>query len=199
MAPWESDTEAGSSGSGSDDDCTPTSGPGDVGAQSPQKMSFKTWKQEFFDRLGEIKTFGDFACMTRYSHHINPGLEVAGSLIPLPLVTRDADTIKGKCEQAPFGRGDDTVVDESVRKTWQLDSSLFRCSNPAWSAFLDTVLQGAVQKLGMYVLEIRTQHRVSSSLNPTYLMLYQAERHPSSALETATLRRWLVLQASQGL
>ncbi|KAG6360927.1 hypothetical protein INS49_011995 [Diaporthe citri] len=149
MAPWESDTEAGSSISGSDDECTPTSGPGDVDAQSPQKMSFKTWKQEFFNRLGEIKTFGDFACMTRYSHHINPGLEVAGSLIPLPLVTRDADTIKSKCEQAPFGRGDDTVVDESVRKTWQLDSSLFRCSNPAWSAFLDTVLQETVQKLGM--------------------------------------------------
>lgn len=150
MAPWESDTEVGSSGSGSDDECTPTSVPGNVDTQAPQKISFKEWKQEFFNRLGEIKTFGDFACMTRYSHHINPGLEVAGSLIPLPLVSRDADTIKSKCEQAPFGRGDDTVVDVSVRKTWQLDASLFRCSNPAWQAFLDGVLSEAVQKLGMY-------------------------------------------------
>lgn len=193
MASWESDTEAGSSASGSDDECTPTSGPGDVDAQSPEKMNFKTWKQEFFNRLSEIKTFGDFACMTPYSHHINPGLEVAGSLIPLPLVTRDADTIKSKCEQAPFGRGDDTVVDESVRKTWQLDSGLFRCSNPAWSAFLDTVLQETVQKLGMYVLVIRNQLEISSSLTPTHLMLSQAERHPSGALETITVRRRLVL------
>lgn len=149
MAPWESDTEVGSSGSGSDDECTPTSVPADVDTQAPQKIGFKEWKQEFFNRLGEIKTFGDFACMTRYSQHINPGLEVADSLIPLPLVSRDADTIKSKCEQAPFGRGDDTVVDVSVRKTWQLDASLFRCSNPAWAAFLDTVLCEAVQKLGM--------------------------------------------------
>lgn len=197
MASWESDTEAGSSASGSDDECTPTSGPGDVDAQSPQKMGFKTWKQEFFNRLSEIKTFGDFACMTRYSHHINPGLEVAGSPIPLPLVTRDADTIKSKCEQAPFGRGDDTVVDESVRKTWQLDPSLFRCSNPAWPAFLDTVLQEAVQKLGMYVPGIRNQTRVSYSLTTPNLMLSQAERHSSGALETVTLRRGLVLQAPQ--
>lgn len=199
MAPWESDTEEGSSASGSDDECTPTSGPGDVDAQSPQQMSFKTWKQEFFNRLGEIKTFGDFACMTPYSQHINPGLEVVDSLIPLPLVTRDADTIKSKCEQAPFGRGDDTVVDVSVRKTWQLDASLFRCSNPAWPAFLDTVLQEAVQKLGMYVPDIRNHFKVSSSPTLTYLMLSQAERHPSGALETVTLRRGLVLQASQGL
>lgn len=140
----------GSSGSGSVNECTPTSVPGDVDTQAPQKMDFRQWKQEFFNRLGDIKTFGDFACMTRYSHHVNPGLEVAGSLIPLPLVSRDADEIKTKCEQAPFGRGDDTVVDVSVRKTWQLDASLFRCSNPAWAAFLDTVLCEAVQKLGMY-------------------------------------------------
>ncbi|KAI3391104.1 hypothetical protein diail_7955 [Diaporthe ilicicola] len=149
MSPWESDTDVEASGSGSDDESTFSSGSGDVDAQSSKKMNSKTWKQEFFDRLGDIKTFGDFACMTRYSTHINPGLEVAGSLIPLPLVDRDASTIKSKCEKAPFGRGDNTVVDESVRRTWQLDASLFRCSNPAWPAFLDTVLREAVQKLGM--------------------------------------------------
>lgn len=114
-------------------------------------MGSKMWKKEFFDKLSNIKSFGDFACTTRYPQHVNPGLEVAGSLIPLPLMERDASTIKSECEQAPFGRGDDTVVDQSVRKTWQLDASLFRCSNPAWAAFLDTVLCDIVQKLGMYV------------------------------------------------
>lgn len=147
-------TETESSESGSVEECTPTSEAGTVDADGTQVISSKAWKKDFFDRLGDIKTFGDFACMTRYSRHINPGLEVAGSLVPLPLVTRDADAIKAQCEQAPFGRGDDTVVDESVRKTWQLDASLFRCSNPAWPAFLDTVLQEAVLKLGMCVLVI---------------------------------------------
>ncbi|KAG8162497.1 hypothetical protein KVR01_008262 [Diaporthe batatas] len=149
MEPWESETELGSDESGSDDETTPPSGAGAVVAQSSETMGSKKWKNEFFEKLGNIKTFGDFACSTRYPQHINPGLEVAGSLIPLPLVERDASTIKSKSEQAPFGRGDDTVVDESVRKTWQLDAGRFRCSNPAWAAFLDTVLRETVQKLGM--------------------------------------------------
>lgn len=150
MAPWESDTELGSDESGSDE-TTPPPRVGALVASSPEEMGPTKWKNDFFEKISTIKTFGDFACSTRYSQHINPGLEVAGSLIPLPLVERDASTIKSKCEQAPFGRGDDTVVDESVRKTWQLDAGLFRCSNPAWTAFLDTVLRETVQKLGMYV------------------------------------------------
>lgn len=193
MSPWESDTEAESSESGSVEECTPTSEAGNVDARSTQVTSSKAWKKEFFDRLADIKTFGDFACMTRYSHHINPGLELAGSLVPLPLVTRDADAIKAQCEQAPFGRGDDTVVDVSVRKTWQLDASLFRCSNPAWPAFLDTVLQEAVQKLGMCVLVITGRCQVPYPLIPTHLMLSQAKRHPSGTLETVAVRGGLVL------
>ncbi|KAL1874849.1 hypothetical protein Daus18300_003390 [Diaporthe australafricana] len=149
MSPWESDSEVGASGSDSDGESAPPSGTGHIDAQGSDRMGSKMWKKAFFDKLEDIETFGDFACMTRYSHHINPGLEVAGSLIPLPLVDRDASTIKSKCEQAPFGRGDDTVVDESVRRTWQLDAGLFSCSNPAWPAFLDTVLRETVQKLGM--------------------------------------------------
>lgn len=148
MAPWESDTA--SSRSDSDEESTPPSGTGDVKSHYPN-LGSNMWKKEFFDKLGNIKSFGDFACTTRCTQHVNPGLEVAGSRIPLPLMERDASTIKSECEQAPFGRGDDTVVDQSVRKTWQLDASLFRCSNPAWSAFLDTVLCDVVQKLGMYV------------------------------------------------
>lgn len=193
MSPWESDTEADSSGSSSAEECTPTSEAGNVDAHGTQVISSKAWKKEFFDRLADIKTFGDFACMTRYPHFINPGLELARSLIPLPLVPRDADAIKAQCEQAPFGRGDDTVVDVSVRKTWQLDASLFRCSNPAWPAFLDTVLQEAVQKLGMCVLVAAGQYQVHSPLNPPNLMLSQAKRHPSGTLETVAVRGGLVL------
>jgi len=33
--------------------------------------------------------------------------------------------------------GDQTMVDDSVRKTWELDHTQFRLSNPRWQAFLD--------------------------------------------------------------
>lgn len=86
--------------------------------------------------------------MTKYSQHINPGVEVVGSLIPLPLVERDASTIKSKADDAPPGHGDDTVADGSGRKDWQVD---FRCSNPHWPAILDSILSDTFRKLGMYV------------------------------------------------
>jgi hypothetical protein len=200
MSPSESDSEMGSSGCGSDEEATASSGTENVDTQTYEKMSSKTWKKQLFDKLGEIDTFGDFACMNRYSHHINPGLEVVGSPIPLPLVSRDASTIKSNCEQAPFGRGEDTLVDESVRKTWQLDHGLYRCSNPSWPAFLeDTVLRDIVQKLGMYVLIIEIISVPTRPDVPRPLTLSQASAHPSGASQTVTVRRGLVLQAPQGL
>lgn len=110
---------------------------GDVASSSEDEYvsdtpssSFKEWKLEFAGNLNAIETFGDFACMTCRSAFTNPGLQVDDALIPLPLLPRDAETIKAKCEQAP--RGDDTLIDVSVRNTWRLDASQFRCSNPAW-------------------------------------------------------------------
>jgi hypothetical protein len=153
MSPSESGSklETASAGSGSGDGPVPSSELEGNEPSSSQGMGSGVWKNAFFEKLCQVKTFGDFACSTRYTHHPNPGLEVAGSLVPLPLVERDASMIKSKCEQGPFGRGDNMGMNESVKKVWQLDDSYFRCSNPAWPAFLDTVLRETTQKLGMYV------------------------------------------------
>ncbi|RYP65001.1 hypothetical protein DL771_008498 [Monosporascus sp. 5C6A] len=107
------------------------------------------WKAELLRNLKAIKTFGDFACQKNHGSFVNPGLEAAGSLIPLPLIARDAEAIKAHCQQAPFGRGDQTVVDTSVRKTWELNTEQFRCSNPAWNSYLNTLLQEVAKSLGM--------------------------------------------------
>ena len=44
-------------------------------------------------------------------------------MIGLPLGAREAQAIISICEQAPFGKGERTVVDTEVRDTWQLDGS----------------------------------------------------------------------------
>ena len=100
--------------------------------------------------LKEIKAVGDVVTAKRHQLFVNPGLTVADTLIPLPLVPRDAETIKGVCRQAPFGRGEETVVDTSVRNTWELDASQFRLANPDWDDFLHgTLLKTATKKLGL--------------------------------------------------
>ncbi|KAI1848005.1 hypothetical protein JX266_006118 [Neoarthrinium moseri] len=83
------------------------------------------WKQQFSRQLDGIKTVGDFAASKQYSTFANPGLE------------------------APFGRGDETLVDENVRKTWELSNDRFKLANPAWPRFFETVCQGASASLGI--------------------------------------------------
>ena len=43
--------------------------------------------------------------------------------IGLPLCRSQAVELKRYCEQAPYGRRQETIVDTSVRNAWQLDAS----------------------------------------------------------------------------
>ncbi|KAF1958927.1 hypothetical protein CC80DRAFT_546245 [Byssothecium circinans] len=49
----------------------------------------------------------------------------------------------------PFGKGDRTVVDTSVRNTWELDSTQFCLANPAWKSCFSEILQRAASGLGL--------------------------------------------------
>ncbi|EXJ91766.1 hypothetical protein A1O3_00316 [Capronia epimyces CBS 606.96] len=46
-----------------------------------------------------------------------------------------------RARQSPFGKGAETVVDTSVRKSWQLDPTQFSLRNPKWKAMMDQILQ----------------------------------------------------------
>ncbi|KAK7403543.1 hypothetical protein QQX98_010678 [Neonectria punicea] len=126
-----------------------------------------SWRSRLVDCLDDIQTAGDFSWTNTYDVFVNPGLEMDGhGQIPLPLCPRDAQVIKKACRPAPFGIGDQTVVDDSVRKTWELDSSQFRLANPRWQAFLDgDILAAASQKLGLDV--------ASAMAKPHKLLLYE--------------------------
>ncbi|XDG02263.1 hypothetical protein ABKA04_001878 [Annulohypoxylon sp. FPYF3050] len=102
--------------------------------------SFIEIKRELLTCLNGIKITSHVAASQHYPYFINPGLMVADTLIPLPLTPRDAETIKNASRQAPFGRGDETVVDTSVRDTWELDHTQFGFANPGWSTFVELLL-----------------------------------------------------------
>jgi hypothetical protein len=96
---------------------------------------------ELLQVLDSIQSTGKTATFSRYSAFVNPGLTIEGNhLIPLPLKEGDAQAIKSVCRQAPFGHGDETVVDTSVRNTWELDASKFELANSEWPGFFDGIL-----------------------------------------------------------
>ncbi|RYP23543.1 hypothetical protein DL765_001057 [Monosporascus sp. GIB2] len=132
------------------------------------ESAYTMWKEDLGTCLDVIETTGDFAACKGCSAFVNPGLEVAGAPIPLPLTARDAQAIRGACRQAPYGKGEATLVDESVRKTWELGRDEFRLANqPDWDAFVvNTLLRDlAEQTLGMPASGVRAE--------PYKLLLYE--------------------------
>ncbi|KAH7119313.1 hypothetical protein EDB81DRAFT_667473 [Dactylonectria macrodidyma] len=109
------------------------------------------YKTKLRNHLDSIQAAGEIASTDRYDSFVNPGLEILGHLpVPLPLRPDDAETIRNACRQAPFGRGDETVVDTSVRKAWELDHTQFRLCNPGWDKFLNKpLLANAAHRLGL--------------------------------------------------
>ena len=72
-----------------------------------------------------------------------PGLVIKGiGDVSLPLVENCAVTksVISICQQAPFGKGLETVLDTSVRKAWELDPSQFSFTNPNWNSGLERLL-----------------------------------------------------------
>lgn len=64
-------------------------------------------KKDLLRCLDKIQTAGRVAVSKQHEAFINPGLTIAGTLIPLPLVPRDAETIRSVSREAPFGKGDE--------------------------------------------------------------------------------------------
>ena len=85
----------------------------------------------------EVRFSGKFAVSMVLPACPNPGLDVDGiGRIPLPLTEHTAEKIASVGDQAPYGRGADTVVDTTVRDTIQIDASNIRFKNPKWAPAL---------------------------------------------------------------
>src|SRR5204863_8974207 len=89
--------------------------------------------QQLLAGLGEATRFvsvGQFSAVL-------PGLEVKGvGPIGAPVTAADAKRIITKASQAPYGRGEATIVDTDVRRVWQLERSQFSLRNAAWNEAL---------------------------------------------------------------
>lgn len=107
-------------------------------------------REELFDCLNNIQSNGSFALFEHLSNPPNPGLYLKnGGLIGLPLSERDAKVVVAASHAAPFGKGEQTIVDNTVRKTWELSPSEFEIRNPAWHPFLESIVAKVSTGLGV--------------------------------------------------
>ncbi len=86
--------------------------------------------------LNGVRRPGDF-CTGGVCQILPPGLEVAGvGPIALPLLPVQAEQLVAVAERAPFGRGEQTLIDIDVRRTWQIDADRVKIRGRAWTGTL---------------------------------------------------------------
>src|SRR5438445_11118611 len=92
------------------------------------------------DRLRSVERPGDY-CVGGIREIFMPTIDVDGvGRIAFPILPVQAERLVAIAEAAPYGRGEETVVDREVRRTWQVDSAKVRIGGRHW----DNTLAGLV-------------------------------------------------------
>lgn len=77
-----------------------------------------------------------------------PSLSVHGlGTISLPLCEQGTTKLRQACHQAPFGKGRETIVDTSVRNTWELNANQFELRIESRQAIVDRILRDVAKGL----------------------------------------------------
>ena len=99
--------------------------------------------------LSKIDRPGTF-CVSGSVPAVLPGLEVEGlGPIGLPLTAKTAKELKKQCEQAPYGKGTETLVDTSVRRVWRMGPGRFSLTNPEWKRLIEATVCKVQEELGL--------------------------------------------------
>jgi hypothetical protein len=114
----------------------------------------KNLKTEVLTILSQLKGSGKFASIGT-ENFIIPGLTIEGvGDISFPLNENQAKKIIQVANKAPFGMGSSTIIDENIRKTWEIDSNKFNITNPAWEELLDKITEKIKADLGLEKYQI---------------------------------------------
>lgn len=113
-----------------------------------------------FDKLRQAMRIIDrpgFFCFSGSARVVLPGLEVVGvGPIGLPLTEEQAEELKKHCEQAPYGKGEKTLIDANVRRVWRMTPDRFTLTNPDWELFLQKVVKKVQRELGLEGLKLQS-------------------------------------------
>ncbi len=116
-------------------------------------MFVSTIKQQICEALSDDEEKpGSFSCFNVLESCPNPALHVNGlGTIGLPLSEHDAKAISNlpTTVQSPFGKGSETLVDTSIRKSWQIDPHQFKLLNPRFQSLVRDIVHNVAKDLGV--------------------------------------------------
>jgi hypothetical protein len=101
------------------------------------------------DLLDGVKRPGDYFSARAFETPM-PSLTVSGAgVVSFPVPSAQArEIVSVAAERAPYGRGDQTLVDEDVRKVWQIAPERISLGGAGWERSLRELLAQAASDLG---------------------------------------------------
>jgi hypothetical protein len=107
--------------------------------------------------LARVDRPGDF-CVHGALALPMPMVQVDGvGLLSFPLLDVQTAALVAAAERAPYGRGEQTVLDTSVRRVWQIDAARVRVGGKSWAQSLHRILAEAARGLGCEEAAIRAE------------------------------------------
>ncbi len=99
--------------------------------------------------LSSVDRPGDFY-VSGTTEILAPRLEVEGvGPLALPLLPAQAEQLISVAERAPYGQGENTLVDTEVRRTWQMGPDRVRIQGKHWVRTLEAILARVADGLGV--------------------------------------------------
>ena len=100
------------------------------------------------DLLSGVERAGDF-CVSGAVEIPMPKIEVEGvGVLSFPVPRGQIAELIGSATRAPYGRGEATLLDESVRKVWQLPAEKVQVGGKSWATSFGDILQRVIAGLG---------------------------------------------------
>jgi len=122
----------------------------------------------FLDALSKISGTGNFHSEGRLPFFL-PEIAVEGvGELAFPLPRGQVRELIAVAEAAPYGKGLETVRDDSVRKCWQIDARHLELSSITWNSFITVVLEKVKKDLGV---------EAEISALPYKLLIYEKGGH----------------------
>ena len=148
-----------------------------------------SWKFDLKECLDKVECHGEFAVSIPVSPPLlHPKLTIDGmseehGRMSFPLSPNLAQAIRdcSASEKAPFGKDSDTVLDENIRKAWQIDASKVilheklgehAASPSSWGFFLQSTTQSLAKRLGLSSSQL-----ASVDTNLYKMLLYEEGGH----------------------
>src|ERR1017187_869119 len=104
---------------------------------------------QLFDTLQAVQSPGNFY-ETGKMEIFPPHLDVKGvGRIALPLLSMQAEQLVAVAEVAPYGLGQETLIDTTVRRTWQIDANRITLDGKHWQKNLTDIVSRVAEGLGV--------------------------------------------------